>query len=237
MLNALEIDIAVDLTGFTEYGRPGVLAGRTAPIQVTFLGYSGTTAADFMDYVIADRIVLPFDQQPYYSEKIVHLPDSFMVTNSTQQSPSHTPARTDAGLPAKGFVFCSFNECYKITASVFDIWMRLLHHVEDSVLWLMRSNDAAVANLRREAERRGVDPARVIFAPKLSPADHLARIRLADLFLDTQPVNAGATAVDALRVGLPVLDSHRTHLCRPCRSKHPAGGRTAGIGDRQRGRL
>ena len=204
-LHDLQVDIAIDLSGYTERGRTYLLAHRPAPIQVSYLGYPGTTGADFVDYIIADKTVLPFDQQPYYTEKIVHLPDGFMVCDAKRTIPRDGPSRSDAGLPQDGFVFCSFNASYKINASVFDIWMRLLQRVEGSVLWLLRSNDDAVASLRQEAERRGVDSNRIIFAPKLPPADHLARIPLADLFLDTRPVNAGATAIDALSVGLPVL--------------------------------
>ena len=204
-LQRIEVDIAIDLSGYTERGRTYLLALRPAPIAVTYLGYPGSTGTDFVDYIIADETVLPFDQEPYYTEKIVHLPDGFMVCDAARSVPAHGPSRREAGLPENGFVFCSFNGNYKISAPVFDIWMRLLQHVDGSVLWLLHSNDDAMGNLRREAEQRGVDSARIIFAPKVSPADHLARMRLADLFLDTQPVNAGATAIDALSAGLPVL--------------------------------
>jgi predicted O-linked N-acetylglucosamine transferase (SPINDLY family) len=204
-LQRLEVDIAIDLSGYTERGRTYLLALRPAPIAVSYLGYPGSTGTDFIDYIIADETVLPFDQEPYYTEKIVHLPDGFMVCDAARNIPGHAPSRREAGLPENGFVFCSFNGSYKIAAPVFDIWMRLLQHVDGSVLWLLHSNDDAMGNLRREAEQRGVDSARIIFAPKVSPADHLARMRLADLFLDTQPVNAGATAIDALSAGLPVL--------------------------------
>ena len=204
LLYNLEVDIVIDLSGYSERGRTYLLAHRPAPIQVAWLGYLGTSGADFIDYVLSDSIVLPFDQQPYFSEKIIHLPDSFMVTNPGRIV-ARIPERAEAGLPPAGFVFCSFNESYKITAPVFGIWMRLLQRVDGSVLWLMRSNEAVVTRLRREAERQGVDPGRLVFAPKLPPAEHLARIGLADLFLDTRPVNAGATAIDALLMGLPVL--------------------------------
>src|SRR5207249_5850983 len=205
MLNGTEVDIVVDLTGYTEHARPGILAGRAAPVQVTYLGCPVTLAADFADYIIADRFVLPFSQQPFYSEKIVHLPDSFMVTDGKRGIAARVPTRSEAGLPERGFVFCCFNEGYKITPPVFDVWMRLLQSIDASVLWLMRGNDLAMANLRREAQARGVDPARLIFAQKLKVEDHLARLSLADLFLHTRPVNAGATAIDALWVGVPLL--------------------------------
>jgi len=198
------IDIAVDLIGHTENARPGVLARRPAPVQVSYLGYLATMGAAFIDYVMADAIVLPFDQQPFYAERIVQLPDCFMVQDRGQDLPLRT-TRAQAGLPDHGFVFCSFNHSYKIREPVFAIWMQLLRDVEDSVLWLLGTNPQAEANLRREAAKRAVDPARLIFARRAPLPDHLDRQRLADLFLDTVPYNAGATAGAALWAGVPVL--------------------------------
>jgi len=205
LLDELGLDIIIDLSGHTEMSRPAVLAYRPAPIQASYIGFLGTMGADFIDYVIADEVVLPPDQQPFYTEAIVRLPDCFQVNDSTRAISPRFASRGEAGLPEHGFVFCCFNGNYKITAQVFDIWMRLLAAVDDSVLWLLRGNDAAVANLRREAAARGIDPARLVFADKAAPEDHLARHRLADLFLDTQPINAGATASDALWAGLPIV--------------------------------
>jgi protein O-GlcNAc transferase len=205
LLRDLDVDIVVDLSGYTDNGRPGILAYRPAPIQVSYLGFLGTMGADFIDYVIGDEVILPPEQQPFYTERIVRLPDCFQVNDSTRKISAHTPSRREVGLPEQGFVFCCFNGNYKITAPVFDVWMRLLAAVDGSVLWLMRSNEEAVANLRREAISRGIDPARLVFAAKAAPADHLARHSLADVFLDTLPINAGATASDALWAGLPIV--------------------------------
>jgi protein O-GlcNAc transferase len=205
LLRELEIDIAVDLKGHTKGERFGIFAHRPAPIQVSYLGFPGTTGADFIDYVIADEIVLPFDQQPFWSEKIVHLPGCYQVNDRKREIAERTPTRKECGLPEQGFVFCSFNNSYKITPEFFDIWMRLLNKIEGSALWLLRGNAAVERNLRREAAARGVDPARLVFAEPIVLCEHLARHRLADLFLDTLPVNAHTTASDALWAGLPVL--------------------------------
>ena len=202
MLREGEIDIAVDLNGHTAEGRPGIFAWRPAPVQVTYLVYPGTTGADFMDVILADRIALPADQQVNMREKIVHLPDSYQANDATRIVPP-PPARAEAGLPDRGFVFCCFNNSWKITAPMFDIWMRLLSQVDGSVLWLLDGPHAD--NLRKEATARGVDPARLIFAPKLPAEQHLARHQLADLFLDTLPYNAHTTCSDALWAGLPVV--------------------------------
>jgi predicted O-linked N-acetylglucosamine transferase (SPINDLY family) len=205
LLNELQVDIAVDLKGYTQNSRLGILAHRPAPIQVNYLGYPGTIGADFVDYVIADEIVLPFDQQPYYTEKIVYLPDCYQVNDSRRKIANHKPTRQEAGLPARGFVFCCFNNNYKITAPVFDVWMRLLQAIDGSVLWLLRDNNSAEINLRKEAAARGIDPARLVFANRMPLEDHLARHRFADLFLDTLPYNAHTTASDALWTGLPIV--------------------------------
>jgi predicted O-linked N-acetylglucosamine transferase (SPINDLY family) len=169
------------------------------------MGFPGTTGAPFIDYVIADETVLPFDEQPFYAEKIVHLPDSYYVTDTRRQVASRSATRGEEGLPQDGFVFCCFNNNWKIIPRVFDVWMRLLKAVDGSVLWLFKANDFAVANLRREAQARGVDPDRLVFASRKDQADHLARIRLADLFLDTLPYNAHTTATDALWLGVPLV--------------------------------
>jgi protein O-GlcNAc transferase len=205
LLQELAVDIAVDLKGHTEGARPGILAYRPAPIQVAYLGYPGPLGLDFIEYVIADRIVLPFEEQAFYRERIVHLPDSYQVNDRARPIAARVPARREEGLPDEALVFCCFNHNWKITAVVFEIWMRLLRTHEASVLWLYRSNDAAEANLRREAGARGVDPDRLVFAPFRAPAEHLARIACADLFLDTLPCNAHTTASDALWAGVPVL--------------------------------
>jgi predicted O-linked N-acetylglucosamine transferase (SPINDLY family) len=205
LLRDLRIDIAVDLNGHTYGARTGILAARPAPIQVSYLGFPGTMGADFIDYIIADTIVLPLDEQRFYSENIVHLPDCYMVNDRKRVIASRTPARKELGLPAEGFVFCCFNNNWKITPAVFDVWMRLLQAVEGSVLWLFRDNEHAETNLRKEAAARGVDPTRLVFAGRLPLDEHLARHRLADLVLDTLPYNAHTTASDALWAGLPVL--------------------------------
>jgi predicted O-linked N-acetylglucosamine transferase (SPINDLY family) len=205
LLNDLEVDIAIDLMGYTQDSRFEILAHRPAPIQISYLGYPGTMAASFIDYVIADKIVLPFDQQRFYTEKLVQLPDCYLVTDSQCKVADRTPTRQEGGLPEDGFVFCCFNNNYKITAPVFDVWMRLLQAIAGSVLWLLGDNAGAQANLRKHASARRVDPARLVFAGRVPPEDHLARHRLADIFVDTLPYNGHTTASDALWTGLPVL--------------------------------
>jgi protein O-GlcNAc transferase len=205
LLNNMQIDIVVDQSGYTNYGRPEIFAYRPAPIQVNYIGCPATLGADFYDYVIADQIVLPWDQQRFYREKIVHLPDSYFVSDSKRVVGAQASCRQQAGLPDTGFVFCCFNNSYKITPPIFDIWMRLLRRVEGSVLWLLRGCAVAEANLRREAVSRGIDPVRLVFADRVKLEDHLARHRLADLFLDTLPYNAHTTASDALWAELPLV--------------------------------
>jgi protein O-GlcNAc transferase len=205
LMRELEIDIAVDLMGHTRNGRPGIFARRPAPIQVSYLGYLGTMGADCIDYIIADEIALPPDQQQYYAEKIVHLPDCFLVNDDKLAVAPQTPTRDEVGLPEDGFVFCSFNNSYKLAPAIFELWMRLLQAVEGSVLWLAEANPVMANNLRREARRCGIDPGRIVFAPHIPLAEHMARQRLADLFLDTTPYNAGATAAAALWSGVPLL--------------------------------
>ena len=204
LLRAKQIDVAVDLMGFTRDSRLGVFASRPAAIQVNYLGNPGTTAADFFDYIIADRIVIPEGEQRFYSEKVVYMPDTYQCSDSKRVI-GRTPNRGAVGLPDDGFVFCSFNRTDKITPEIFDIWMRLLHQTERSVLWLRQWNSIAAESLRHHAKTRGIAADRLVFAPAISIADHLARHRLADLFLDTLPFGAHTTASDALWTGLPVL--------------------------------
>ena len=204
-LRALKIDIAVDLTGHTADSRLGVFARRAAPIQVSYIGFAATMGAPFIDYILLDSIVAPAGVDAFFSEKIVRLPHSYYASDRKRPIAEGAPSREAAGLPPSGFVFCCFNNVWKITPAIFDIWMRLLRAVDGAVLWLLPSNQAAEDNLRAEAARRGVDPARLVFAPRMGLAEHLARHRLADLFLDTLPYNAHTTASDALWAGLPVL--------------------------------
>ncbi len=204
LLKALQIDIAVDLGGHTSGARPWVLAHRPCPVQAKYMGYPGTSGSDFIDYLIADRTVTPPDQEQFFSEKIIALPDTLWVTDTARTVPP-APGRAEAGLPETGFVFCCFNHNWKITAPIFDVWMRLLAQVEGSVLWLLEGNAAIGANLRKEAAARGIAPERLIFAKRTTPEQHLARQQLADLFLDTLPYNAHTTASDALWVGLPLI--------------------------------
>jgi predicted O-linked N-acetylglucosamine transferase (SPINDLY family) len=205
LIHAAAVDILVDLTGYTELGRTAILAHRPAPIQVNYLGYPGTTGADFIDYIIVDGFVVPAVQQPFFSERLVHLPDCYQCNDDQRAISENTPSRAECGLPEQGFVFCCFNNVYKITPEFFDIWMRLLAAVPGSVLWLLDDNPWAKANLAREAAARGIGPDRLVFAPRMPLPDHLARHRLADLFLDTLPYNAHTTASDALWAGLPLL--------------------------------
>jgi predicted O-linked N-acetylglucosamine transferase (SPINDLY family) len=202
---SLGIDIAVDLKGYTQDSRPGIFALRAAPLQVNYLGYPGTMGAGFMDYVVADATLIPEADRVHYREKVVCLPDSYQPNDASRRIADRAFTRAEAGLPSSGFVFCSFNDNYKITPAVFDAWCRILRRVEGSVLWLLESNPGAAANLRREAAQRGVGGERLVFGRQLPLAEHLARHRLADLFLDTLPYNAHTTASDALWAGLPVL--------------------------------
>lgn len=205
LLRGLEVDIAVDLKGYTGDCRPGIFAQRAAPIQVQYLGYPGTLALPEIDYIVADAIVVPPDQQPHYAEKIVWLPGCYQVNDDRRAIDVDTPRRSEAGLPDEAFVFCCFNNNYKITPTIFDLWMQLLREIPGSVLWLLLDNSLAQTHLRREAAARGVDSGRLVFAERLPTAQHLARHRLADLFLDTLPYNAHTTTSDALWAGLPVL--------------------------------
>jgi predicted O-linked N-acetylglucosamine transferase (SPINDLY family) len=202
----LGIDIAVDLNGFTAHSRSKIFALRAAPIQIVFLGYPGTMGGEFMDYLIADGTVVPRAQRAHYAESIAYLPGSFLPFDSSYAIADRTFAREELGLPSAGFVFCCFNNSYKILPEVFDRWMRILNHIENSVLWLQQADTTVAAKLRQEACRRGIDGARLIFADRIaSLPEHLARLRAADLFLDTFPYNAHATALDALWTGVPLL--------------------------------
>jgi predicted O-linked N-acetylglucosamine transferase (SPINDLY family) len=206
LLRAREIDIAVDLAGHTGSCRTGIFARRPAPVQVNYLGFPATMGAEYMDYIIADWHLIPDEHFGFYSEKAVHLPDSYMPNGAPRAVVAHTPSRAEAGLPDTGFVFCSFNNTFKILPAIFDIWMRLLRLVPGGVLWLPQYNSAAAGNLRREAKTRDVDPERLVFAPfTATEEEHLARLKLADLSLDALPYNAHATSCDALLLGLPVL--------------------------------
>jgi len=200
-----EIDILVDLKGFTQDARTDIFACRPAPIQVNYLGYPGTMGADYIDYLVADQTVIPKSHQAYYTEKLVYLPDSYQANDAKRTVSSKVFTRAECGIPEKGFVFCCFNNNHKIVPEVFDCWMRILQQINDSVLWLLEGNATAVSNLRKEAAARGIGAERLVFAPFMPPSDHLARHRLADLFLDTLPFNAHTTTSDALWTGLPVL--------------------------------
>jgi len=205
LLHQLEIDIAIDLNGYTQGMRPGILARRPAPAQVNYLGFPGTMGSPHRDYIIADPTVIPAGDERFYSEKVVRLPHSYQPNDRARKIAEETTSRIEASLPADGFVFCCFNNSYKITPSIFDVWMRLLAQVDGGVLWLLGTNNIVEQNLRHEAEQRGISPDRLIFSPRIAHAQHLARHRLADLFLDTPYCNAHTTASDALWTGLPVL--------------------------------
>tara|TARA_B100000787_G_C16188097_1_gene295813 strand:- start:352 stop:2235 length:1884 start_codon:yes stop_codon:yes gene_type:complete len=203
---SLEIDIAINLSGFTNKHRTKVFTMSVAPIQVSYLGYAGTMGGDFMNYLIADKTIIPEQNKKYYFEKIVYLPNSFMVNDSKIKLSEKKITRKEFGLPVDSFVFCSFNNTAKITPTNFVRWMRILKAVKNSVLWLSDTNNTTVNNLKNVAKKYGIKKNRLIFAPKLPQyEDHLNRIQLADLFIDTFPYNAHATASDTLRVGLPLL--------------------------------
>lgn len=200
---ALEIDIAVDLNGLITGNRMGIFAYRAAPVQVNYLAYPSTMGAPYMDYIVADNTLIP--DPACYTERVVRLPDCYQVNDAQRQVADRRFTRAELGLPETGFVFCCFSNNFKITPRMFEIWMRILRAVDGSILWLIEDSAAAAANLRREAERRGVDRARLVFAPRIPQEDHLARQAAADLFLDTLPYNAHTTGSDALWIGLPLL--------------------------------
>jgi len=199
------IDIAINLNGYTQHARTGIFMYRAAPIQINYLGYPGTLGANFMDYIVADRFLIPEKNQKYFSEKQLYLPNTYMPTDNTRELSQKSISRSDMRLPKDAFVFCCFNNNYKISSAEFDIWMRLLNNIEGSVLWLRKSNQFSHFNMRKEAEKRNVDPSRLVFADKAPMEEHLARQGLADLFVDTFAFNAHTTATEALWAGLPVV--------------------------------
>jgi predicted O-linked N-acetylglucosamine transferase (SPINDLY family) len=204
-LRAREIDIAIDLKGYTQSARPEILAHRPAPVQVSFLGYPGTSGAPYIDYLVADPELIPPGQQANYSEQIAYLPDCYQPNDSKRAIAERVPSRRDLGLPEHAFVFCALHETYKLTPEMFECWLRLLERAPGSALWLLQSQPATMRNLRAAAAAHRVAPERLVFAPHLPLDRHLARLRRADLFLDTLPVNAHTTASDALWAGLPLL--------------------------------
>jgi predicted O-linked N-acetylglucosamine transferase (SPINDLY family) len=201
----LNLDIAIDLKGYTEGARTGIFAKRCAPVQVNYLGYPGTMGADFMDYIIADRELIPLDMESNYSERVYCLPGSYQVNDRQRKISQKATFKAEFGLPDTGFIFCCFNNNFKINPHVFDLWMLLLKKVAGSVLWLLEDNSEAKNNLIKEAQARGVDRARLVFAPRMRLDEHLSRHKHADLFIDTFPYNAHTTCSDALWAGLPVL--------------------------------
>ena len=205
LMREMEIDIAVDLSGYTDERRTRVLAYRPAPIQVNYLGYPGTTGADYLDYIVADRFVIPETNRAHYAEKVVYLPDSYQA-NTERLVAERSGTRVEAGLPARGFVFCCFNNTYKVRPQLFDLWMRLLHQIDKSVLWLLEENSRATATLRREAEARQVSPDRLLFSPRANATPSISRANVTPIFFsNTLPYNAHTTGSDALWMGLPVL--------------------------------
>lgn len=200
-----EIDILVDLKGYTFDARTRLFAHRPAPIQVNYLGYPGTMGAPFMDYIIADSVIIPPGAEQHYSETIIRLPGSYQPNDSTRPMVSNAPPRAALGLPEHGFVFCCFNQLYKITPDIFGVWLSLLREVPGSVLWLLAFNQDGPARLKANAKAAGIDPGRIVIGPRLPPEAHLARLSRADLFLDTHPCAAHTTASDALWAGVPVL--------------------------------
>ena len=205
LIHRLEIDIAVDLMGHQGKARTAVFADRPAPIQVNYLAFPGTMGARYFDYLVGDRIIIPPIHHQWYSEKIIYLPESYFVPYAAEDIADLVPTRSDLKLPERGFVFCCFNNTFKITPEIFDVWMRLLRAIEGSVLWLIEGDETSRGNLRREAESRGVSGNRLVFAPRVPLPDHFARHRQADLFLDTRYYGAHTTALDALWAGLPIV--------------------------------
>jgi len=200
----MEIDIAIDLAVYTGQNRLEIFAMRVAPIQINYLGFPGTSGADFFDYIIADQVLIPQDDQQYYSEKIIYLP-SFQANASTRPASSTLFTRQDLGLPKKGFIFCCFNNANKYNPSIFDSWVKILSKVNGSILLLFADNESVKANLTKEITTRGIMPTRLFFGDRLAFPEYLARYKVIDLFLDTVPFNAGTTCSDALQSGLPVL--------------------------------
>ncbi|HXF65901.1 MAG TPA: hypothetical protein VNK67_04265, partial [Burkholderiales bacterium] len=205
LIHGTGTDILVDLTGYTLGGRPQILALRPAPVQVSWLGYPGTLGADWVDYLVADPVVIAPGEERFYAERVLRLPHCYQVNDRRREVAERTPSREEAGLPAEGFVFCCFNQAYKITPEMFSLWMRVLAAVPGSVLWLAEPNAWAPDNLRREAQARGIAPERLVFAPRRPLAEYLVQYRLADLALDTFPYTSHTTASDALWMGCPIV--------------------------------
>lgn len=205
LTNDLEVDIAIDCNGYTRNGRTDIFQNRIAPLQVSFLGYPSTLGAPFVDYMIADQITIPVDYRQFYTENIIYLPHTYWPTDNTMEIDAPPPSRAELGLPEDAFVLCCFNSFYKISSKEFSIWMRLLNRIPDSVLWLLKTNDTAVKNLKALALEHGIDSKRLIFAEFVSHNHHLSRLCRADLFIDTFNCNAHTTASDALYVGVPVV--------------------------------
>lgn len=201
----MKIDIALDLKGYTEHNRTNIFSYRIAPIQVNYLGFPATMGAEYIDYIIADKIIIPEDKKIFYTEKVVYLPNCYQPNCKVKKISSRTFTKKEFGLPSKGFIFCCFNSNYKISPDIFDIWMNILKQVKNSVLWLYRTSEEVDQNLLKEAEIRGINHDRLIFATNLPNNEHLKRIIFADLFLDTFPCNAHTTASDSLRMGVPLI--------------------------------
>ena len=205
LIKGNNIDISIDLNGYTEKSRPEIFYYRVSPIQINYLGYPSTMGANFIDYIVADHITIPDEYRNFYSEKIIYMPHSYQANDDKRKIAKTISKRSDFNLPDKGFVFCCFNQIYKINPKEFSIWMRLLRNIDDSVLWLINSNKLVKQNFSKEAKKQGVDPSRIIYAEKLSHPEHLARHKHADLFIDTFNYNAHTTASDALWSGLPIV--------------------------------
>jgi protein O-GlcNAc transferase len=220
-----DIDLLVDLAGHTHGNRMRALSYQPGRVQIGYLGFSATTGADFMNYALVDRFVVPTEEQVNYTERLYHLPHSYMVNSRMRQASVVTPSREACALPPEAFVFCCFNNTYKITPAMFDVWMGFMRAVPGSALWLKGDSQSSMRNLRLEAENRGVSPERLVFAFNVDYADHLARHRNADLFLDTFPYNAASTAGDALWMGLPIVTlAGRSFVSRVAGSMLAAAG-------------
>jgi len=205
MLREHEIDIAIDLAGYTASARPGIFARRAAPVQVNYLGFPATMGVPYLDYIIADHYTIPAPSRDFYAERVVYLPTCFQANDGRRGGLDMSLRRSQFGLPEHGFVFCSFHSTPKVTPAMFDVWMRLLHRTPESVLWILCNSSSAKTNLHREARARGIGEERIVIAEDMDYESHLARHRLADLFLDTLPFNAGTSASDALWSGLPIV--------------------------------
>ena len=205
LIQNYNIDISIDINGYTRKSRSEIFQYRMSPIQINYLGYPSTMGANFIDYIIADPVTIPDENRDFYSEKIIYMPHTYQANDDKRKIAKTNSKRVDFNLPEKGFVFCCFNQIYKISPKEFNIWMRLLRNVNNSVLWLIKSNKWVEQNFSKEAKRQGIDPLRIVFAEKLSHSEHLARHKHADLFIDTFNYNAHTTASDALWAGLPIV--------------------------------